>query len=158
MKCLLIYKTALGLAALALLVSRIVTDDHNLAVATNHLAVVTDLLDARLDLHDVPPSPSRGGLSLVPVDDAATGQVVGAELHDHPVLGEDADVVLPHLSGDVREHHVPVAQLHPEHCVRKGLDDRSLDLDDAVLLSHVPPSVLSRSSGPTASPPGSAPW
>ena len=47
MKCLLIYKTALGLAALALLVSRIVTDVHNLAVATNHLAVVTDLLDTR---------------------------------------------------------------------------------------------------------------
>ena len=48
----------------------------------------------------------------------------------------------------VREHDVPVAQLHPEHRVRKGLDDRSLDLDDSVLLSHVPPSVLSRSSSP----------
>lgn len=51
MKCLLIYKTAWGLTALTLLVSRIVTDDHNLAVATNHLAVVTDLLDTRLYLH-----------------------------------------------------------------------------------------------------------
>jgi hypothetical protein len=39
------------LAALTLLVSRIVTDDHDLAMATNHLAVVTDPLDTRLYLH-----------------------------------------------------------------------------------------------------------
>ena len=38
------------------------------------------------------------GLSLVPVDDAAAGEVVGAQLHDHTVLGKDTDVVLPHLS------------------------------------------------------------
>src|SRR5205807_6804160 len=37
---------------------------------------------------------------LVPVDDATAGQVVRGELHDHSVLGEDADVVLPHLAAD----------------------------------------------------------
>ncbi len=40
-----------GLSALALLVPGVVTDDHDVAVATNHLALVTDLLDTRLDLH-----------------------------------------------------------------------------------------------------------
>ena len=40
-------------SALALLVPGVVTDDHDVAVATNHLALVTDLLDTRLDLHGV---------------------------------------------------------------------------------------------------------
>jgi hypothetical protein len=38
-------------SALALLVTRVLADDHDAAVATNHLALVTDRLDARLDLH-----------------------------------------------------------------------------------------------------------
>ncbi len=40
-------------SALTLLVPGVVTDDHDVAVATNHLAFVTDLLDTRLDLHGV---------------------------------------------------------------------------------------------------------
>ncbi len=40
-------------SALTLLVPGVVTDDHDVAVATNHLALVTDLLDTRLDLHGV---------------------------------------------------------------------------------------------------------
>src|SRR5690606_37891537 len=47
------------------------------------------------------------------------------------------DVVLAHLSGDVRQHLVPVAQLHPEHRVAQRFDNAALDLDDAVLLGHV---------------------
>src|SRR6188768_3659196 len=69
-------------------------------------------------------------------DDAAAGQVVRAELHHHAVLGEDPDVVLAHLPGDVREDLVTVRELYPEHRVRECLDDRALDLDDAVLLGH----------------------
>ena len=52
---------------------------------------------------------------LVAVDDATAGEVVGAELHHHAVLGEDPDVVLAHLAGDVGENLVTVAQLDPEH-------------------------------------------
>ena len=48
------------------------------------------------------------GLLLVPVDDPAAGQVVGRELHDHPVLGEDPDVVLPHLAADVARTLCPL--------------------------------------------------
>ena len=49
-----------GTSALTLLVPRVLADDHDAAVATNHLAAVTDLLNARLDLHDVPPSSPSG--------------------------------------------------------------------------------------------------
>src|SRR5262249_38579507 len=38
-------------SALTLLVARVVTDDHDPAVAPDDPALVTDLLDARLDLH-----------------------------------------------------------------------------------------------------------
>ena len=85
---------------------------------------------------------ARSG-SLVAVDDAATVQVVRAQLDDHAVLGKDADVMLAHLPGDVREHHVAVVELHPETRIRKRLRDRALDLDHAVLLGHASPiSIL----------------
>lgn len=54
-----------GSATLTLFVSRVVTDDHDLAVATNHLAAVTDLLDTRLYLHGV----TSAGCTAVLVSD-----------------------------------------------------------------------------------------
>src|SRR5699024_903199 len=41
-------------SALVLLVTRVRADDHAARVATDHLAVVTDRLDARLELHCFP--------------------------------------------------------------------------------------------------------
>src|SRR5690606_39270091 len=41
-----------GLSALTLLVPQVAADHHHAAVTADHLAVVADLLDARLDLHD----------------------------------------------------------------------------------------------------------
>ena len=38
-------------SALALLVTRVLADHHDAAVATDHLALVTDGLDAGVDLH-----------------------------------------------------------------------------------------------------------
>src|SRR5438132_498467 len=81
-------------------------------------------------------SSSLPGL-LVAVDDATARQVVGRQLDHDLVLGEDSDVVLPHLAADVRQDLVPVLELDPEHRVRQGLDDPALDLDGAVLLRHV---------------------
>src|SRR5438270_1952213 len=85
-------------------------------------------------------------LLLVAVDDATAGQVVGRQLHDHAVLGQDADVVLAHLAADVGEHPVPVLQLDPEHRVGQRLDDATLDLDGPVFLRHslhaLPDSVV----------------
>ena len=43
--------TAAGDLALALLVARVVTDDHDPAVPADDPALVADPLDARLDLH-----------------------------------------------------------------------------------------------------------
>src|SRR3954465_7344926 len=90
-------------------------------------------------------TPDRRG-SLVAVDDATAREVVGRQLHDHAVLGQDADVVLPHLAADVGEHPVPVLQLDPEPRVGQRLDDATLDLDGPVFLRHavnaLPDSVV----------------
>src|SRR5450432_4014739 len=111
----------------------VLANHHDAAVATNHLALVTDLLDARFDLHCCP-SMER---LLVAVDDAAAGEVVRAELDDDPVTGQDADVVHAHLAADMSEHLVTVRQLDPEHGVRERLDDLALDLDGPVFLRHI---------------------
>src|SRR5689334_2531189 len=143
-------------SALALLVPGVVADDHDPAVPADHLALVADLLHRRLDLHRCRPSfllirpralaavCNLRGWSLVAVDDATAGQVVRRQLHDHAVLGQDADVVLPHLAADVGEHPVPVLQLDPEHRVGQRLDDATLDLDGPVLLRHARHGLLTR--------------
>src|SRR6476661_8026211 len=145
-------------SALALLVAQVLADHHDPAVTADHLALVADLLDARLNLHSLalrfdlvlPARMGRqvwrdgagGAFSAVAEDDPATGQVVRAELHHHAVLREDPDVVLAHLARDVSENLVTVGQLNPEHRVRESLDDRALDLDDTVLLGHILHNLL----------------
>ena len=49
--------------------------------------------------------------------DAPLGQVVGRHFHVHLVAGENANAVLAHLAGGVREDFVPVVELHAEHRV-----------------------------------------
>src|SRR4051812_36003934 len=140
-------------SALPLLVAGVLADHHDAAVATDHLALVTDLLDARVDLH-VSPFCSVGCL-LVPVDDPTPREVVRRELYHHAVLGEDPDVVLAHLAADVGQDLVPVAELHPEHGVRESLHDGALDLDHTFFFRHVLTSGRCSSRLPSArEPPG----
>ena len=106
----------------------VLADDLDATVPTDHLAVLADSLDAGSDLH----VSLLVGL-LVPVGDAASGEVVGRELHLDAIPGEDPDVVHPHLSRDVGEYLVAVLQFHPEHGVRQGFDDRALQYDRVFL-------------------------
>src|SRR5512144_1112915 len=124
-------------SALPLLVAQVVADHHDPPVPADHLALVADLLHARLDLHDFSWAPRTPGRLFVAVDDATPGEVVGAELDDDAVAGQDPDVVHPQLAADVRENLVPVGELDPEHRVRERLDDGALDLDGPFLFRHV---------------------
>ena len=47
----LVFSYGLGLLALALLVARVLADHHHATVTTNDLALVADLLNARVNLH-----------------------------------------------------------------------------------------------------------
>src|SRR6266571_9004288 len=127
-------------SALPLLVPRVGADDHDAAVPTDDPALTADLLDARLDLHgafSTKSDPACLLLLLVPVHDPPATQVVGAELHDHAVVRQDADVVHPHFPADMGENLVPVVQLHPEEGIRERLDNRAFNLNGAVFLGHV---------------------
>lgn len=72
--------------------TRVLADHHYATVATNDLALVTDLLDAWVYLHVF-----LSGL-FVAINDSSAAEIVGAELHDHTVFWQDFDVVLTHLS------------------------------------------------------------
>ena len=106
-------------------------DDHDPAMPADDPALTADLLDARLDLHGKLLLAARCGgpvsswhrgarmLLLVPVNDTTAAEVVRAEFYDDPVVGQNPDVVHPHLPADVSENLVPVFKLHPEEGIRQ---------------------------------------
>ena len=101
-------------SALTLLVPRIRADDHDPAMPANDPALAADLLHTRLNLHRgllqsrATACPAPSVRSLVPVDNPAAAQVIRTQFHDDPVIGQDPDVVHPHLPADVGEDLVPV--------------------------------------------------
>ena len=140
------------LLALTLLVTQVVADNHDPTLAADHLALLADRLDARVDLHVDPigvlsamtdmvnPGQVRPGKIvglLVSVNDAAAGEVVGGKLDDDAVLRKDTNVVLTHLSADVCQYLVSVLQLNAEHCIGQRLDHSAFDLDGPVFLRHI---------------------
>src|SRR5207244_9166032 len=69
---------------------------------------------------------------------ATTPDIYTLSLHDALPIWKDADVVLSHLPGDLRQHLVPVVQLDAEHRARKRLGDLAFDLDLVFLLRQLP--------------------
>lgn len=65
---------------------------------------------------------------LVPIRDTTPGEVVRRQLDGDVVAGKDTDIVHAHLTGDMREHRMPVLQLDTEHRVGQRLDDLPLKL------------------------------
>ena len=61
------------------------------------------------------------GLASAPVDNPALAQIVGRQLHGDVITRENADVVLPHLAGNVCSHDVTVFQLDPKSRVGERL-------------------------------------
>src|SRR5690606_6646233 len=62
------------------------------------------------------------------VDDAALAQIVGSQLDGDTVAGQDANVVLTHLAGDVRSHDVTVLQPDAKRRVGERLDHDAFHL------------------------------
>jgi hypothetical protein len=61
---------------------------------------------------------------FVAVNNPPTIQVVRAQFNRHPVSREDTNKILPHPARYVRQHLMPVFELHPEHRIRQGLRNR----------------------------------
>jgi hypothetical protein len=111
---------------------RVGADHANDAIATDDLAVAADFLDRCLNSH-------RSGpfyLSEIPVEslrpeyDASLGQIVRCKFHRNFVTRKDADVVHPHLAGDMTQNHMSVFKLDPERCIGQRFQDFALHLND----------------------------
>src|SRR2546429_4920124 len=76
------------------------------------------------------------GVLSVSVGDAAAREVVWREFDLHLVPGQDADVVLAHLSGDRGQHRMPPIELHPKHRARERFGDLSFHLDLLFFACH----------------------
>jgi len=68
--------------------------------------------------------------------DAATRQVVGRKFDFDPIAGNDADVILSHLAGEVGQDDVSILNLHPEHGVGEGFSDNAFHFDRFFFVCH----------------------
>jgi hypothetical protein len=62
-------------------------------------------------------------------------QIVGRDLHAHPIAGNNPDEVFAHLAGDMSEHKVSVGQFQPEHRARQDIDHNSFS-NNRLFFSH----------------------
>ena len=77
---------------MTLLVTRVVADNHDATVATDDFALIANLLNAWVNLHDF------FLFLFVAINDSTTSQVICAQLNNHAILREDTNVVLTHFS------------------------------------------------------------
>src|SRR5690606_28032059 len=80
-------------------------------------------------------------VSASAVGDATFAQIVGGQFYANLVTGQDPDVVLAHLSGDVRSNDVPIFQLHAKHGVGQGVDDSTFHFEAVFFRHSVKPSI-----------------
>ena len=110
-------------SALSLLVLGVLADDHDFALALNDLALFAHGLDGRSDFH------LSASLLLASPGDAAACQVIRRHLNRDLVARENSDEVHPELSGNMCENDMSVSDVHLEHRVGQGFDDRALEFN-----------------------------
>ena len=66
---------------------------------------------------------------------ASLRQIVGRDLHAHPIAGNNPDEVFAHLAGDMSEHNMSVGQFQPEHRARQDIDHNSFS-NNRLFFSH----------------------
>ena len=127
-------------SALALLVLGVLADNHDLAVALDYLALLAHGLDRRSDFHlkfllfkGVVPEALAAGSGRTPLFgspcNASAGEVIGAHLNRDLVARENTDEVHTELAGYMGQDYVAASDVHVEHCIGQGFDDRALKLD-----------------------------
>ena len=70
------------------------------------------------------------------IGDSALRKVVRGQLNRHAVSWHDANVVFPHLTGDVSYNLMAVFEFYTKLSPRKGLNYRSRQLDNLLIARH----------------------
>ncbi len=73
-------------------------------------------------------------LLLISVNNATSGEVIWTQLHDDTIFRKDANVVLSHLSADVREDFMPIREFNSKHRVWQSFSHGAFDLDGPIFL------------------------
>ena len=81
------------------------------------------------------------------IGNSAASKIVRRQLDGNPVTGKDSDVMHPHLARNMRQDHMLVLQLHTKHRIGKGLQDRSLKLDDISLAQSTSLAIKTNNDG-----------
>ena len=109
----------------------LLVDNIEAALATYDLAVCSALLDRCSCFHLF-----SFFVLFVTENDSAFRQIVRAHFHLYLIAGKNLNIVHTHLTRDVGCDGVTIFELDTEHCIREGLDDRSV-LFNCSLFSHI---------------------
>src|SRR5258708_30829792 len=124
-----IFSPCRGLLPLALLMLGIDADHSHASAPVDHLALVTNFFDACPYFHG-----SYSFLSLlIAIDNPAARQVIRRKLHRDFVSRQNADEVLAHLAGDMREDLVFIFHGDAEHGIGQRFDHRGHHLNGIFL-------------------------
>ena len=104
---------------------RVLTDDHDLAMSLDDLALLADLFNGRFYLHGYQPFLN---LFRTPGDTTLI-QVVNRDLNGHTVTGQYLDIIHAQSAGDMSRYDMLIGQLHLEGCVRQCLDYDTFKFD-----------------------------
>ena len=82
--------------------AEVVANNHDATITTNDFALVADLLNAWLYLHDLLL------LLLITIDNSTSGEVIWTQFNDHTIFRKDANIVLSHLAADMCKHYMSI--------------------------------------------------
>ena len=123
-------------SALALLVLRVLADDHDFTLALNDFALFAHGLHGRSNFHFI-------YLLLTSPGDSAAVDIIGRHLNRNLITGKDPDKVHPEFAGYMCQNDVAIADIHLEHGVGQGFNYRALEFDYIVFCqSKFPPKSV----------------
>lgn len=132
-------ETRAGLT-LTLLVLRVLTNDHDLAMSFDNLALFANLLDGRLYFHFN--NLTFRKLLLLSPGDTSLRDIVRRYRDGNRVSYENPDIVHAKFAGYGGGHDVTVRQLDFEHCVRQHFDHHAVLKFNQIVLWQKNPSLF----------------
>ena len=113
---------------------RVITDDHDLAMSLDDLALLADLFNGRFYLHGYQPFLN---LFRTP-SDATLIQVVNRNFNSNAITGQYLDIIHTQLAGDVGNNHMFIRQLYLEGRIGQSLNDNAFKFDYIIFRQNNP--------------------
>ena len=112
---------------------RVLTDDHDLAMSLDDLALFADLFNGRFYLHGYQPFLN---LFRTPGDTTLI-QIVNRDLNGHAVTGQYLDLIHAQSAGDMSRYDMLIGKLYLEGSVGKCFHDRAFKFYHVILWHNI---------------------